>query len=67
MAARALSPEIRANLTIEQRIELVMDLTRRLELLDDLMRAAREKRGVTSLPFSRIDLREAELDSMESA
>jgi hypothetical protein len=31
-------PEIKKNRTIDQRIDLVLDLTRRLELLDELLR-----------------------------
>jgi len=29
--------EIKANLTIDERVELILDLTRRLELLDELL------------------------------
>ena len=34
-------------LALEQRIELIFDLTRRLELLDDLLCAARNRRRAT--------------------
>jgi hypothetical protein len=37
-------PEIKANLTIDQRVELILDLTRRLELLDELLSNARARR-----------------------
>ena len=46
MGALTLIPEIKKNLSIEERIELVLDLARRVELLDDLLRSAREKRGM---------------------
>ena len=36
-------PETRQNLTTEQRVELILDLTRRLDLLEDLLKSAREK------------------------
>ena len=36
-------PEIKQNLTIEQRMELILDLTRRVDLLEDLLKTAREK------------------------
>lgn len=38
-------PETKANLTIDQRVELIVDLTRRLELLDELLSKARARRG----------------------
>ena len=50
-------PEIKPNPTVEQRLELIMDLTRRLDLLEDLLKSAREKwhvadDGSLSLPRS---------------
>ncbi len=36
-------PEIKQNLTTEQRMELILDLTRRMDLLEDLLKSAREK------------------------
>lgn len=59
-----LIPEIKANLTIEQRIELVLDLTRRVELLDDLLRAARARRCATDTEVSLAEVNQAELDAM---
>ena len=52
-----LIPEIKPNLNIEQRIELVLDLTRRLELLDDLLRAARARRRApdTEVSLAEVD------------
>jgi hypothetical protein len=64
MNALPLIPEIRANLTIEQRIELVLDLTRRVELLDDLLRAARTRRCATDTEVSLAEVNQAELDAM---
>ena len=59
-----LIPEIKANLTIEQRTELVLDLTRRVELLDDLLRAARARRCATDTEASLAEVNQAELDAM---
>ena len=59
-----LIPEIKANLTIEQRTELVLDLTRRVELLDDLLRAARARRSPTDTEVSLAEVNQAELDAM---
>ena len=36
-------PEIKQNLTTEQRLDLILDLTRRVDLLEDLLKTAREK------------------------
>ena len=44
MSVLPVIPEIRENATIDQRIELILDLTRRLELLDDLLSTARAMR-----------------------
>ena len=60
MGARTLIPEIKQNLSIEQRIELVLDLTRRVELLDDLLRTAREKRCMTESGLSLAAVDQAE-------
>ncbi len=38
-----INPIQEVQITLQQRRELILDLTRRLELLDDLMRGAREK------------------------
>ena len=59
-----LIPEIKANLTIEQRTELVLDLTRRVELLDDLLRAARARRCATDIEVSLAEVNQAEIDAM---
>lgn len=64
MDALPLIPEIRTNLTIEQRIELVLDLTRRVELLDDLLSAAREKRRLTDTAVSLVDMEQDEFDAI---
>ncbi len=64
MAEVALIPEIKKNLNIEQRIEVILYLTRRLELLDDLLRAAREKRCVTDTEVSMVEMEQAELDAV---
>ena len=64
MGTPPLIPEIKANLTIEQRTELVLDLTRRVELLDDLLRAARARRCATDTEASLAEVNQAELDAM---
>ncbi len=43
MNAVSFVPEIKQNLTTEQRLELILDLTRRMDLLEDLLKSAREK------------------------
>jgi hypothetical protein len=50
--------------TIEKRIELILDLARRLELLDDLLRTARAKRCATDTEVSLADVDQAKLDAM---
>jgi hypothetical protein len=47
MTAKPVVPEISPDLTIEQRIELRLDLMRRVKLLDDLLRTAQAKRCAT--------------------
>lgn len=64
MASRALIPEIKKDLNVEQRIELILDLTRRLELLDDLLTAAKDRRRMTDTEVRLIDVEQAELDAM---
>ncbi len=54
-------PETRENLTNDERIELVLDLTRRLELLDDLMKRARERRLATDTGACLTEAAQAEL------
>jgi hypothetical protein len=45
MASLPIVPVTTENLTIPERVELILDLTRRVELLDELLRTAREVRG----------------------
>jgi len=47
MAGELLPEETELELTIGQRVDLVLDLTRRIELLDDLLDIARQRRGAT--------------------
>ena len=56
--------ETGADLAIKQRIELILDLTRRLELLDDLLNNARAKRCATDTEVSLAEVDQAELDAM---
>ena len=57
-------PEIRDNATVDQRVELILDLTRRLELLDELLSAARAKRCSSDTEISLTEMCYAEIDSM---
>jgi len=54
-------PEIRDNATIDQRVELILDLTRRLELLDDLLRTARAKRCASESELRLTEMGYAEI------
>ena len=56
MALKPSIPDINKDLNIEQRIELILDLTRRLELLDDLLTAARERRRMTDTELSLVEM-----------
>ena len=64
MAALPVIPGIMRNLTVEQRIELVLDLTRRVDLLDDLLRAAQARRCATDTELGLAEVNQAELDAM---
>ena len=45
MAAERLTSESNPDLTVEQRVDLILDLTRRLGLLENLLKTARARRG----------------------
>lgn len=60
-------PEIKKNRTVDQRIDLVLDLTRRLELLDELLRNARARRCATDAEVSAAEANQAELDAHDRA
>lgn len=49
-------PEIRDNATIDQRVELILDLTRRLELLDELLSTARARRSARDTEISLTEM-----------
>jgi hypothetical protein len=53
-------PEIRDNATIGQRVELILDLTRRLELLDELLSTARARRSARDTEISLTEMCYAE-------
>ena len=61
LAALPVIPEIRENATTDQRVELILDLTRRLELLDDLLSNARAKRCARDTEVSLTELCYAEI------
>lgn len=48
MAPRSRFSVVTRNLSDAQRVEFILELTRRLELLDELLQAAREKRRAIS-------------------
>lgn len=62
MATEFVTPQLGANLTLEKRIELVLDLTCRLELLDDLLSAARARRCTNETEVSFAGMEQAALD-----
>ena len=59
-ALRAI-PEIRDHATFDQRVELILDLTRRLELLDDLLSTARARRSARDTEISLTEMCYAEI------
>jgi hypothetical protein len=52
------------NPTVGQRIELILDLTRRVELLEDLLSSARAKRCAMETDINLTEVYQAEIDSM---
>jgi hypothetical protein len=67
MAVENGTGETDQKLTIEQRVDLVLDLTRRLELLDDLLNTARGRRGATDTEVASAEWEHAELDNAAQA
>ena len=59
-----LTPEVNSNLTIEQRMELVLNLTRRVELLDDLLRSARARRCEIDAEYRLAEVEQTEVDAV---
>ena len=53
MAAERLSFEPNSDLTVEERVDLVVDLTRRMGLLEDLLQTARARRGLNEAEMGR--------------
>jgi hypothetical protein len=49
---------------MDQRVELILDLTRRLELLDDLLRTARAKRCAREKEIIRTEICHAEIEAV---
>jgi len=64
LTAVPLFPKIRDNATMDQRVELILDLTRRLELLDDLLRTARAKRCAREKEIIRTEICHAEIEAV---
>jgi hypothetical protein len=62
MAAELTIPDAVKGSSIEQRVELVFDLTRRMELLDDLLRIARERRNATDTEGCLAEMEQSERD-----
>jgi len=50
--------------TLDERIELVLDLTRRLELLEELLQNAQARRSATNAEFVIVDMDRAVLEAM---
>lgn len=50
-------------LTIDQRIELVLDFTRRINLLDELLATARQRRAATDTEAGVSAAEQAEVDA----
>lgn len=59
-----LTPEVNSTLTIEQRMELVLNLTRRVELLDDLLRSARARRCEIDAEYRLAEVEQTEVDTV---
>jgi hypothetical protein len=59
--------EINPKLTTEQRVDLVLDLTRRINLLDDLLATARARRGATGKSIPPEDGEQSALDGAAPA
>ncbi|HMJ20349.1 MAG TPA: hypothetical protein VK513_00530 [Terriglobales bacterium] len=64
MAAQPGVPKISTNLTNEQRVELLLDLARRVELLDALLSMVGTRRRATDTELCMADLDLADLDAM---
>ena len=64
MAAQPGVPKISTNLTNEQRVELLLDLARRVELLDALLSTVGTRRRATDTELCLADLDLADLDAM---
>jgi len=54
-----------SELTIDQRIELVLDFTRRINLLDELLATARQRRATTDTEAGLSAAEQAEVDQAE--
>ena len=67
MAAEDVTNEMDSKLTIKERVDLILDLTRRLELLDDLLQNARTRRGATDKQVDPAEVERAELDNAAQA
>lgn len=57
--------EPESELTIDQRIELVLDFTRRINLLDELLATARQRRAATDTEAGLSAAEQAEVDQAE--
>jgi hypothetical protein len=66
MSVEPILPEIElaGERTAQQRIEMILDLTRRLELLEDLLRTARARREATDAEAVLIEMNQAEFEEI---
>ena len=67
MAVEDITDKMNPKTTIEQRVDLILDLTRRLELLDDLLNTALARRGATDQQVDPAEVERAELDNAAQA
>lgn len=65
MATELLRKEPDSEPTVEQRVELVFDFTRRIALLEDLLATARQRRAATDTEAGLSAAEQAALDQAE--
>jgi hypothetical protein len=66
MAALPLIAEAGASMTLEQRVELILDLTRRLCRLEGLLTAARQRKQARDSEINLSEFDDDELDELEA-
>jgi hypothetical protein len=66
MAALPLIPEAGASMTPKQRIELILDLTRRLCQLENLLAAVKQRKQARDSEINLNEFDDDELDELET-